>query len=268
MFKQSFKLLLCVGFSLFFVCLGQVQLLATVQSKTIKSKPMKSVQHEVNSFRLPYWTQPEHYDLFFSPDLNKSTFIGSETLSLKLEKESKYIVLNSKDLIVHKASISNKNNLNKSLPAKVFINSELEQVTFNFSQSLAPGNYQLEIKFSGILNDKLVGFYRSSFTDSSGKKHFIATTQMEPTDARRMFPCFDEPSFKASYKISTAINPIYTAISNAPIQEDSIDKSGKRIVSFATTEKMSSYLLALLIGEFKAGKTITINNIHNAYATY
>ncbi|MFN8552111.1 MAG: hypothetical protein U0103_11520 [Candidatus Obscuribacterales bacterium] len=100
---------------------------------------------------------------------------------------------------------------------------KFERIHLQSGSTIQPGNYQLSINFTGILNDKLRGFYRSDFKDKKGVTHYIATTQMEPTDARRMFPCFDEPSYKATYKVTASIDPALVAISNSAVAEDKVD---------------------------------------------
>ncbi|HEY9713132.1 MAG TPA: M1 family metallopeptidase, partial [Chroococcales cyanobacterium] len=120
----------------------------------------------------------------------------------------------------------------------------------------------MKLNFKGTLNDKLRGFYRSSFKDASGKMRTIATTQMEPADARRMFPCFDEPAYKATFQITVVIPSDLTAISNGPIVSTTLDeKSQKLVVTFAETPKMSSYLVALVVGPFDSTQPVTSEGV-------
>src|SRR5205085_594511 len=137
-----------------------------------------------------------------------------------------------------------------------------EQLRIVPANMLAPGKYRLRLSFAGTLNDKLRGFYRSTYKDAGGHPHTLAATQMEPTDARRMFPCFDEPAFKATYKITAVIDPSLTAISNAPVASQKIDpKSHKKIVSFAQTPPISSYLLALIVGKFESTQALVVAGV-------
>jgi puromycin-sensitive aminopeptidase len=110
----------------------------------------------------------------------------------------------------------------------------------------------LRIKFRGILNDKLHGFYRSQYTDAAGKAHTVATTQFEATDARRAFPCWDEPAMKAVYKVTLVVDEHLAAYSNAGIEHTEQLGGGKKAVVFKDTIKMSTYLLAFIVGEFEA----------------
>ena len=111
-----------------------------------------------------------------------------------------------------------------------------------------PGPATLHLAFTGILNDKLHGFYRSTFTDDAGVEHVIATTQMESTDARRAFPCWDEPELKATFEITLVVDDALAAYSNGPVVEETPEAGGKRRVRFAPTMVMSTYLVAFIVG--------------------
>ncbi len=115
-----------------------------------------------------------------------------------------------------------------------------------------PGSWTLRIKFRGILNDKLHGFYRSQYTDAAGKSHTVATTQFEATDARRAIPCWDEPALKAVFGVTLVIDGDLTALSNAGIKTERKLAGGKKEIVFKDTIRMSTYLLAFIIGEFEA----------------
>ncbi len=211
--------------------------------------------HEMESasqYRLPEGVSPKVYDLFIQPDLPKRTFIGKETITISVASPTSVIVLNGIELKIISATLKGSEG-KQIVKLKVRPEAAFERIHFQSSSTIQPGTYALAINFTGVLNDKLRGFYRSDFKDRKGITHYIATTQMEPTDSRRMFPCFDEPSYKASYKITAAIDPTLTAISNSAVTEDKIDQSShQRVVHFAETPIMSSYLLALIIGPFKS----------------
>lgn len=127
---------------------------------------------------------------------------------------------------------------------------EKDQVSkFDFDGSLAKGSKaQLEIKFTGILNDKMAGFYRSSFKRDDGSSGILATSQMEPTDARRAFPCFDEPSLKANFTVTLVADKKYTCLSNMDVAKE-VDQGTKKAVHFNTSPLMSTYLIAFIVGE-------------------
>ena len=119
----------------------------------------------------------------------------------------------------------------------------------------------MQIQFSGILNDKLHGFYRSTYKDADGQDKPLASTQFESTDARRAFPCWDEPAFKAVYQVTLVVDEKLTAISNARVvRENALPGTGKKAVVFADTIKMSTYLVAFIVGEFEATEPVMVGN--------
>jgi aminopeptidase N len=131
--------------------------------------------------------------------------------------------------------------------ATVTLDSDKQQATFSFSEELPAGKATLSITYTGILNNELRGFYLSKTT-----RRNYAVTQFESTDARRAFPCFDEPAFKATYDVSLIIGAGDTAISNGPIVKDTPGPGeGKHTLRFATTPRMSTYLVAFLVGDFQ-----------------
>lgn len=215
------------------------------------------------SGRLPQVAEPVSYDLTFEPDLQKYIFKGEEIINLRLTKPTRKLVINASELTIKKAALLGVSpGHNKEEAAQTRVNEAAEQATIIFSKLLTPGNYRLSLSFSGILNDKLRGFYRSTYMDDSGAKHVIAVTQMEPTDARRMFPCFDEPQYKANFNIRALIDPRLSAISNAAVKSIKTDPSAHRkVVEFASSPKMSTYLVALVVGEFESTPPVTSGGV-------
>ncbi len=117
---------------------------------------------------------------------------------------------------------------------------------------LSPGSgYRLHLRFTGILNDQLHGFYRSTFTADDGVEHVIAVTQFEPADARRAFPCWDEPEFKAVFAVTLVVDEELTALSNASVASEEPAGDGRRRVRFNETMVMSTYLVAFVVGPFE-----------------
>lgn len=197
---------------------------------------------------------PLEYDITLEPDLKNFTFEGEETITLSILKPTRELTLHSKEVEIKTADVF----LGKDLPAgrqgKVFAKisySEKEQtVTFTFPRILPKGKTKLKIFFKGILNDKMRGFYRSRY-NIRDKEYHMATTQFEATDARRAFPCFDEPAHKAVFHVSMIVPNNKTAISNTlpvSVNEHSV---GNKIIKFSPTPKMSTYLLAFIVGDFE-----------------
>ena len=194
--------------------------------------------------RLPTTVIPAHYTLQFAPDLKAATFTGQESIDVTLTKPTDHITLNALEIAFQSVTVSA---AGKQQTATVSLDPVKEQATFTFPDKLPAGKATLSIAFTGILNDKLRGFYLSKTSRRS-----YAVTQFESTDARRAFPCFDEPAFKATYDISLVIDAGDTAISNGPIISDTPGPgAGKHTLQFLTTPKMSTYLVAFLVGDFQ-----------------
>ncbi|MGC1157672.1 MAG: M1 family aminopeptidase [Acidobacteriaceae bacterium] len=187
---------------------------------------------------------PEHYALTLTPDLKNATFAGSEKIDVLLKQPSDSITLNAAEIKF--VSVTTKIN-SRELKASVTEDPQKEQVTFNFDRALPAGRTTLDIEYSGILNDQLRGFYLSK----TAKRNY-AVTQFESTDARRAFPSFDEPAFKATFDITLVVDKGDTVISNTNIVSDTPGPEvGVHTIRFATTPKMSTYLVAFLVGDFQ-----------------
>ena len=221
------------------------------------AKKAKTLEYK----RLPGNCQPERYDLYFEPDLENGEFEGTETLFFSVSQSTNEIVLNAVDLSVFEATVAQtKPTHGDWIRAEIVRDKEGEKLTLRLPKALKPGQYELALKFNGKLSTKMEGFYLSTFKGKDGKEHKIATTQMEPTDARRMFPCFDEPASKAVFKVTVAIDPALAAISNAGIEFEKLDqRKNKKIVTFKASPKMSTYLFALIVGPFQSTEPVVVN---------
>ena len=201
----------------------------------------------VQAQRLPSGVHPEHYSLTLTPDLKAATFAGEETIDVMLDRPSTTIRLNAAEIKFLSVKGSTALSSSNALTAQVSLDGEKEQATFTFPQPLPAGRTKLTIQYAGILNDKLRGFYLSKT-----KARNYAVTQFEPTDARRAYPSFDEPALKATYDLTLIIDAGDNAIANTPVISDTPGPiAGKHTVKFATTPKMSTYLVAFLVGDFK-----------------
>jgi len=211
------------------------------------------------SIRLPAYVKPEHYLLTIKPDLENFTFSGEEVITLSLGRPVKEITLHSKELNIESVEIVRFSAIAENLTkktgkekifAKISYNEKMETATFRFEKIIPKGKAQLRIVFCGILNDKLRGFYKSTYVHEGKEKH-LATTQFEATDARRAFPSFDEPAHKAVFEVNLVVSENLTAISNTLPTEIGEHEAGYKIVRFAPTPKMSTYLLAFIVGDFE-----------------
>jgi len=202
-----------------------------------------------SSYRLPKTTTPTRYDIRLEPDLVNFTFSGEETIAISVNQPTTEIVLNALELEIDSASVER---AGASIPGRPELDAANERVKIHFDRRLEAGDCILQIKFRGILNDKLHGFYRSQYQDSAGKTHTVATTQFEATDARRAFPCWDEPELKARFRVTLVVDENLAAISNAGQQSERRLGHGKKEVVFKDTIPMSTYLVAFIVGEFEA----------------
>ena len=197
-----------------------------------------------NAQRLPSTVRPEHYTLTLTPDLKAATFSGFETIDVTLAEPVDHITLNAAEITFQSVSVSANG---KQQTAAFALDKDKQQATFTFPEKLPAGKATLSIAYTGILNNELRGFYLSK----TAKRNY-AVTQFEATDARRAFPCFDEPAFKAAYDVSLVVDAADTAISNSPIEADTPGPiAGKHTLKFFTTPKMSTYLVAFLVGDFQ-----------------
>lgn len=209
-----------------------------------------AAQPDEQAYRLPRTVVPERYELTLTPDLERSTFQGQETVAIQVQETVDAIVLNALELEIQSATLIGADGERR--PGQVTLDPPNERARIAFDRPIAPGHWRLELTFSGALNTRLAGFYRSTFRDAEGKERVIASTQFEATDARRAFPCWDEPDFKATFKVTLIVDEGLTAISNARVVEERPLGSGKKAVVFAETMKMSTYLVAFIVGPFEA----------------
>jgi puromycin-sensitive aminopeptidase len=209
----------------------------------------------VNPHRLPRTVVPSRYDIRLEPDLTTFTFTGAETVSVTVVEPVTEIWLNAVELTITSVRIENASGQSQHGTADAEPANERYRLTF--ATPVPPGEWRLRLAFTGTLNDKLRGFYRSTYKDPSGAPHVLAATQFEATDARRAFPCWDEPDFKAVFASTLVIDPALTAVSNTSIVSERVE-GGKKVVAFADTIKMSTYLVAYIVGELEATDPVMV----------
>lgn len=200
---------------------------------------------------LPTNVKPTHYALDLEPLFDSFTFNGSVAIDLEVQDETTdFVALNTLEMELLKTELVAADG-SVATPVDVLSNEDDQSTTFKFDKSFAKGDkLTLKIDFIGQLNDKMAGFYRSSYVED-GETKYIATTQMEPTDCRRAFPCFDEPNLKAEFTISLVGKKQLTFLSNMDVKsEEDLDADRKR-VHFNTTPLMSTYLVAFIVGDLK-----------------
>lgn len=198
----------------------------------------------MQSAKLTKEITPNNYNILIEPDFEKLTFKGKVEISLSIKSKTDTIILHSSDLKINKAYLKS----NPKEQAKIELNQKEETLKLTFKNALKTSE-NLIIEFSGKVSDKLKGLYKATYHENNKEKHFL-TTQFEAPYARRAFPCFDEPSKKATFNLSLKIPENLQAISNMPVSKE--EKSdNKKIITFQQSPIMSTYLLYFGIGELE-----------------
>ncbi len=198
---------------------------------------------EADPLRLQATVKPLKYQLELTPNFSLLTFIGQESILLEIKEETAIINLNVKEIPISSASIN-------KLQAKIMYHEATQTASLTFPQKLPKGKATLQLHFKGKVREDLRGFYKSIYLLPDGTKKTLLTTQFEPVDARSCFPCFDEPALKAIFEVTLNIPKELQALSNMPIKKETIEGMIKK-VQFQETPIMSTYLLAMIIGEFE-----------------
>ncbi len=197
--------------------------------------------------KLPKNIRPTHYAVWIQPDIEKLTFSGRETIKLKVEQAAREIVFNALDIAISEARLDD-----KPVPSlSIKINGENQLVTIALPEELPVGEHVLALNFVGKINQFGRGLFYSNYQEQgTGAKKLFLGTQFEATDARRFFPCWDEPVFRAIFQLTTVVPENWMAVSNMPIASDRKVEGGRE-VSFQPTPSMSSYLNIFCAGEFE-----------------
>lgn len=211
---------------------------------------------------LPTNVKPLRYDLSLEPLFDSFTFNGELAIDLQVNEPSTLIKLNSLEIEIQEAKV------NDVAVKSTKFDDEDQTVTFELDSELpAASSATLALKFTGILNDKMAGFYRSTYTDENGETRYLATTQMEPTDCRRAFPSFDEPALKARFDISLISDKKLVHLSNMDVKEEISLAGDKKKTVFNTTPLMSTYLVAFIVGDLKYVENTSYNVPIKVWAT-
>jgi aminopeptidase N len=198
--------------------------------------------------KLPKDVVPLQYTAHIMPDVAANSFRGTQTVEIEVLKPTSTIMLNADNLKIDSASLSGRGMARLAL--EPVLDKEQQTLRFKLAQPLAPGKYELALAFHGQINREGRGLFYVNYKASGVDKKLIATT-MAPTDARRMLPTWDEPSFRARFKLSIDVPASFSAYSNTPVEKKQPIEGGKQRVSFAPTPKMPSYLVVLAAGELE-----------------
>lgn len=221
----------------------------TMTTRRAASPASKTARTTHDADRLPRHIVPSRYDISITPDLTAGTFEGIVVIAVSVRKASRAVWLNAADLTVTDALISNTQG--SSHRPTIAMDAAHERCSLNLPRALATGDWTIRLSFRGTLSDRLSGFYISNYTDADGAPQRLAVTQFEAADARRAFPCWDEPDFKAVFALTLIIDPQLTAVSNTRVVHES-EERGKKVLQFADSMVMSTYLLAFVVGRLEA----------------
>ncbi len=212
-----------------------------------------------NPYRLPRQALPIHYELQLSPDLETLTFEGKVAIELGVVEAVDQLTLNAAELELKRASLAGAEG--ETGITEISVDEEYGRATLVLDATIEPGNYRLEIEYTGMINDQLRGLYRSVYRDPEGQEHTIATSQCQATDARRVLPCWDEPDFKATFRTTMTVSDGLEAYSNtAELSRSPVDE-GRVEFKFDKTMKMSTYLLAFTVGPFEATEPVDVRGV-------
>lgn len=195
--------------------------------------------------RLPKDVLPKHYAIRIDANIEAATFVGSVDVDVEVTKPVRTLILNSLGLAISKASADG-----EAVAAKV--DDAAQFLTLTAPKELSAGKHRVRIEFSGKLNEAPQGMYLTRYQMPDGTWQKAIATQMEPADARRMFPCWDEPVFRSSFQFTAVVPAKHTPLYNMPIISEKALDGGKREVTFGTTPPMPSYLVAFVSSELEA----------------
>ena len=209
-----------------------------------------------DQYRLPTHVVPRHYEIRIDPDLEGETFSGSVEIHVEIAEATTEIVFNNDGLEISDAVVVNSGSEQR---AEVTIDPATERMILG--GEFAAGDASIRCSFRGVFDENLVGFYLSRFTDGDGVDRKLGTTQFEATHARKAFPCWDEPAWKATFDLQLAIDAGHQAVANsAEISRETLD-DGRLLLSFATTMKMSTYLVAFVVGPLDITDPLDVDGV-------
>ena len=204
----------------------------------------------MNKNILPKTSSPKRYEIKLDIDLENFSYLGIQTVDIEVLENTKSIFLNSIGIKISHASLTASDKENNNLSVEYF--EDDERICLSSKNEIKKGDYKLYLEFNSEITNDLKGFYRSKFLTKEEEEKWIATTQFEPTSARNAFPCWDEPEYKAVFSISIVADKKYLRVSNEKVLSEKKVGNNKIETTFVDSMKMSTYLVAFVIGELEA----------------
>lgn len=205
--------------------------------------------------QLPRNAAPTHYALSITPDAASSSFSASVTIALNVKQATSSLTLNAVELQFSAAAISAGPGKAVQAASKIDVDDKNQTATFHFAEALKPGSYQLKLDYTGKIGDQPSGLFSLDYENDGAKKRALYT-QFEAADARRVIPSWDEPSYKATFALEATIPAGQMAVSNMPVASTTKLADGRELVRFATSPKMSTYLMFFGLGEFERASAV------------
>ena len=224
------------------IAAAPVALAAPALAQTAPAGPAAGV-----TTQLPRGAAPSHYAIEVTPDAAKLTFTGKVAIDVNVATTLPALVLNAADLTVSSVTLTPAKG--KAITGTAKVDADAQTVTFDFGKPVQPGSYTLAIAYAGIINQQANGLFALDYTDNAGAAKRALFTQFEAPDARRFVPSFDEPSYKATFDLSAIVPADQLAVGNMPVKSSKDIGGAKKLVTFGTSPKMSSYLLFFGLGE-------------------
>ncbi|XP_008211798.2 endoplasmic reticulum aminopeptidase 2 isoform X2 [Nasonia vitripennis] len=219
-----------------------------------------------DNVRLPNFAHPTRYNITIHPNLTTLEVKGQVTIEFYVDRETNFIVFHSKNLTINEKMVQDRKGHRLKI-AKLLEYPKHQQLYLELEESKfrKRGNYTVHLRFISKLKNELEGFYLSSYVNANGEKRYLATTHFEPTYARSAFPCFDEPQYKAKFKVSIFRDRFHIALCNMPVvnTEDAGFYMGTGLLrdDFQESVEMSTYLVAFVVCDFKRVSQMTRRNV-------
>lgn len=255
---------------LMFICYhcGLDPVFGLLSKRNVSSESLSSLNQEAsegflwNNIRLPQSVIPLEYDIFLHPNLTEARFSGKVEIKCVIRETTNFVVLHSKDLVISQTTLTTIPS-NEQKEVRMQMKNDTDQL-FLIMEDAIPKDAEIliTIVFDGILGINGDGFYLSEFFTSNKSSRYLASTQFEPTSARKAFPCFDEPALKANFSMSIVREKKHISLFNMP-RVDSIPRKNNLLLdTFQQSVKMSTYLVAFAVGEYKGKSKLTKSGVN------
>ena len=227
---------------------------ATITAAATAAAKAAQANQQVTT-QLPRNAVPTHYAVSLTPDAASSSFSASVTIALDVKQASSSLTLQAADLKFSAAAISAGPGKALQQASKIEVDADKQTATFHFAQALQPGSYQLKLDYTGVIGTQASGLFSLDYENGGVRKRALYT-QFENSDARRVIPSWDEPFYKATFALEATVPAGQMAVSNMPVTSTTKLADGRELVRFATSPKMSTYLLFFGLGEFDRATSV------------